>query len=158
MRWKPIKEAPGYSVSDHGDVRGPKSSALSAQYFRNGYQYVWLFVDKTKVRRRVHRLVASAFLQLIPGASEVNHLNGRRDDNRAENLQWVTSSQNKLHARDTLGKYGPRAVIGTNMDTGTIVEAVSVNALASLGFSPQNVSACLNGRRKTSANYTWRFK
>jgi hypothetical protein len=158
MRWKPIDEAPGYYVSDGGEVRGPRSDILSLQYFRNGYQYVWLHVDRQKVRRRVHRLVAKAFLLTIDGATEVNHLNGLRDDNRVENLAWVSSSQNKIHARDVLGKYNPRPIIGVHVSTGEVVEAPSVNAAALLGFSSQNISACLNGRRNTASNYTWRFK
>lgn len=158
MTWKEIEEAPGYFVSDSGEVKGPKSESLSLQYFRNGYQYVWLFIDRRKVRRRVHRLVAKAFLVREPGQTEVNHLNGLRDDNRSSNLEWCTPSQNKVHARDTLGKYNPRPVVGTDVTTGKTVEAASVNAVAHLGFSPQNVSACLNGRRKTTSNHTWRFK
>lgn len=63
----------------------------------SGYAIVWLW-KRNKVRAfTVHRLVAKAFL----GRSRkpvVNHLNGRKLDNRAKNLEWATHSENHLHA------------------------------------------------------------
>lgn len=48
----------------------------------------------------VHRLVAEAFLGQCPSGIEVNHKNGKRSDNRIENLEYVTRRENLRHAID----------------------------------------------------------
>lgn len=158
MKWAPVPGAPGYFASDAGLIKGPKSGELSQQFYKNGYKYVWLFAGGKKIRQRVHRLVLMAFNPPTSIALQVNHIDGDRANNALLNLEWVTSAQNKRHARDQLGSYQCRPVIGTNLKTGSETEFVSVNSTAEAGFSPQNISACLNGRRKTHANHTWRFK
>lgn len=52
----------------------------------------------------VHRLVAEAFIPNPMSLSEVNHKNGVRSDNRVANLEWVTSSENKRHSYNELGR------------------------------------------------------
>lgn len=59
--------------------------------------------DGKSKTHRVHRLVASAFLGPIPDGKEVNHRNGDKADNRAENLEVVTRSENIRHSIDVLG-------------------------------------------------------
>lgn len=113
MNWAGIDGFPGYQVSDTGLVRSldrviiqshptagtvkrrMKGKILSPGRCSNGYLTVRLLVG-TKFHL-VHRLVAVAF---VSGDSElqVNHKNGVRDDNRAENLEWLSCSDNHLHS------------------------------------------------------------
>lgn len=51
-----------------------------------------------KFRFLAHRLVAIAFIAKINGKDFVNHKNGRKYDNRADNLEWCTKSENSKHA------------------------------------------------------------
>ena len=60
--------------------------------------------DGEKRSVSVHRLVASAFLPNPASKPEVNHINGDRSDNRVENLEWATRSENEIHAFRVLGK------------------------------------------------------
>jgi hypothetical protein len=70
----------------------------------NGYLQVSLYRDRKRARLYVHRMVAIAFLGQQPPGCEVNHKNGDRDDPRAENLEWVTRSENHRHAYRVLGR------------------------------------------------------
>jgi len=69
-----------------------------------GYLQVSLWRDGKSKQRLVHRLVAVAFHGPAPEGCEVNHKNGIKDDARAENLEWVTRSENRHHAYKVLGQ------------------------------------------------------
>ncbi len=63
------------------------------------YRFVCLFKpDNKMVKRSIHRLVASAFIPNPEGKPEINHKNAIKHDNRVVNLEWVTGTENYLHA------------------------------------------------------------
>ena len=67
-----------------------------------GYCYVTISNNKTKKNYYVQRLVAEHFIENKDKKSQVNHKNKKRDDNRIENLEWVTNSENMLHANSSV--------------------------------------------------------
>ena len=88
-----------YSVSDRGSVRRDSSGRiLRASTDRDGYRQVSLCVGGCATTRKVHHLVAEAFLGAGPVGHEINHENGLKDDNRPDNLEWVTHEENMAHA------------------------------------------------------------
>ena len=110
--WKDIKGFEGiYQVSNLGNVRSldrkvfnkgnnswcnKKGRILKPTKDKGGYLYVGLY-DKENAKTssvKIHRLVALHFCTGYKQGLEVNHKNGVRDDNRSENLEWVTKSQN----------------------------------------------------------------
>lgn len=105
-RWRWVKGYEGvYQVSDQGQVkrvarsRGARPGRILRQRRdTNGYRSICLNARDHSGQYRVHRLVAEAFVPGYADGLEVNHINGDKADNRAENLEWVTHSENELHA------------------------------------------------------------
>jgi hypothetical protein len=107
---KQITDYPNYSVTEDGRVINNKTNReLKPILGRNGYYQVSL-CNSGKIKNvSIHRLVASAFLNNDENKREVNHINGIKTDNRVQNLEWNTSSENRQHAFDTgLKKYTER--------------------------------------------------
>lgn len=112
-----IKDFDDYYISKCGKVLSIKKyhstniRILKPQTNTWGYNHVHLN-NKFKT---VHRLVLSTFIPNINNLREVNHINGIKSDNRLDNLEWISSSENSLHAlknglqkptKPWLGKFG----------------------------------------------------
>lgn len=104
--WRPCACNDCYAVSDKGRVRRRRigvgtypGKILRVVTTKRGYRWVSLSDGKGKGRAYfVHRLVAEAFIGPRPAGLQVNHKNGLKADNRAENLEYVTPSENLKHA------------------------------------------------------------
>lgn len=99
--WRDIKGYPNYQISNYGRVWNTKKQRCVAQFTNNkGYKMVHMYAINGKRKNElVHRLVALAFIDNPEGKPEVNHINHIRDDNRLENLEWVTKSENNMLGR-----------------------------------------------------------
>jgi len=73
---------------------------LTLQKIRSGYLRVTLYNGNGYKRFLVHRLVAESFLPKQDGQTVVNHKDGNKENNKTSNLEWVTPSQNAIHAID----------------------------------------------------------
>lgn len=108
--WKDIPEYEGlYQVSNLGGVKRlkfDKERVLKPWLNKGGYYYLGLCKGGTSKKIFVHRLVMLAFV----GESDlqVNHVNGDKTDNRLENLEYCTGSENLQHAYDTGLRFGAK--------------------------------------------------
>ena len=104
-QWKPIEGTDGkYEVSNLGHVRtnGKRPGLLTLTKQKSGYRYAMIQLSNGKQKNcRVHRLVAEHFLPNPDNMKEVNHKDGNKDNNRADNLEWCTRSHNVKHSFDT---------------------------------------------------------
>lgn len=97
--WKIIEEFTDYEVSNLGIVRNQKTKIILKIHTQNrGYKIVNLKKENKSKGISLHRLVAIAFLPNPKNKPQVNHINGIKDDNRLENLEWCTGSENVNHS------------------------------------------------------------
>lgn len=86
-----------YQISNFGKVKSllnGKEKILKQKRNSKGYLSVALRKDNKIYYRKTHRLVGEAFVSNINNLPEIDHINTIRDDNRAENLRWVTHKEN----------------------------------------------------------------
>lgn len=100
--WKLIEGCTGYEISDLGRIRSLKFNnygrVIKLWKTKGGYSCAFLWKEGRPKTKDVHRLVAIHFVSNPENKREVNHINGNKIDNRAENLQWVSPSENQQHA------------------------------------------------------------
>ena len=124
--WRTVEEFDGqYEVSDWGNVRSVDKTLemcgnhnvkynrffpgklLSLISHPTGYITVRLSHQGKAKTRRVHKLVAQAFIPNEMAKAEINHINHDRHDNRVENIEWCTRQENEDHKYGK-GKHGKR--------------------------------------------------
>lgn len=111
--WKDMQGYEGlYQISDLGRIKSYprvvkckesneriiKSRILKQYHTSNHYLFVRLSKNKKQTNYRVHRLVALNFIDNPENKPCVNHIDGNKSNNRVDNLEWCTHSENMQHA------------------------------------------------------------
>lgn len=160
--WSKIDGYPWYEVSTHGRVKSLRRNVIMKPYYNDvtGYADVKLWDGKKHKTRTIHRIVAETFMDFDNHRGlEVNHIDGNKHNNRLDNLEWCTRSENARHAIETglftpykLPPYswnGKRVrIIETGEEFDTITECAN-----HIGGHKTAVSACLKGRVKSHLGY-----
>lgn len=165
--WRDIVGYEGYyEVSNLGRIRcceridkigrHKKSKILKLYKQHDGYLRICLHKDCKQKKFLVHRLVAETFIPNENESPEVNHINGKKDDNRVENLEWITREENMLHAFNTglATAWNKKKVIC--IETGEIFESTS-EAERIMKLCVNKVSAVCRGVRKSTGGYTFMY-
>ena len=94
-----------YTASEYikSKAKTKKGNILKGTQTNAGYKKVGLYKNGKGTFKYIHRMVLETFLPNENSEKlQVNHKDGDKSNNTLENLEWVTSSENKIHARDTL--------------------------------------------------------
>lgn len=131
---------------------------------------IGLFIEHKRISRKLHRLVAEAFIPNPGKKYAVNHINGIKTDNRVDNLEWVTKSENEKHAFEFLGKKSPsinlkhgksprsKKVYQYSLKNDFIKEwSCAKEASDKGGFCFKAISGNARGVTKTHGGFIWSF-
>ena len=175
--WKSIIGYEGYyEVSSLGRVRSLPRNKGQRMYGGkilklvdrgNKYLCVSLSVgNKKSPIISVHKLVALAFIENPNHLPQVNHIDGNKQNNRVENLEWADASMQALHAfklglrKQTKGAEDPKSktVYQYSLDKKLIHTWGSGMGAERNGYCSVSISACCRGyRNKTHKGYIWSF-
>lgn len=150
-QWRPVPDWP-YEASSLGRVRNSvaRRGHYRGKIVRPGQgKYlvaVLVALDGQRTMHYVHHLVAAAFLGPRPDGYQVNHINGDKHDNRDANLEYVTVSEQRLHAFRT-GLQRPGGLRGSDHPAAVLTEAdvLEVRRLHALGRFTQAAIAAQFG-------------
>jgi hypothetical protein len=166
--WKDIVGYEGlYQVSNLGNIKSVnKNKILSPKHNHDGYLRIQLWRKQHVIFVGIHRLVSEAFIENPDNKPFVNHINGIKNDNRLENLEWCTQRENINHAwKNGLSKSqinGKHSKAVDQLDlNGNYIKtfASQMEVERQLGIPHTQVSAvCLNKKNyNTAGGYKWRF-
>jgi len=153
--WKEIGNHKGYSVSNMGRVRRDADNRIKRLTpDTNGYLMTGFGTVPNQKLELVHRLVAQAFVENPLNKTQINHKNGVKSDNRADNLEWCTAQENDLHKTRVLCKSNGKPCVC--VETGEVFVNTRT-ASESLGLNGNAVSLCLRGYAKSAGGYHWQY-
>lgn len=167
--WKDIESYEGlYQISNYGRVKSLISGKILRNHNGKNTEYYKVSLSKFGKAKKynIHRLVAQSFVDNPEQKPQVNHINGDKYDNKAENLEWVTASENEFHAYATGLKNptrhpfnGAKSIPVVQMDKNRNVIKIypSLNEAGRNGFRSEDICKCCKGKLKTVGGYVWMY-
>lgn len=168
--WKNILGYENYQVSNLGRIKSlnynkTKHSKILKPDIRKDYLSITLYKNGIRNRFQVHRLVAINFLPNINNFPCVNHIDGNKQNNRVDNLEWCTYKQNIEHAIKTdlrnfnMGK-NPNAkkINQYDMQGAFIKQWDCMKTITNeLKISRYVIHKCCIGASKSVNDFIWRY-
>lgn len=162
--WKTIKNRPDYQISSYGRVKSLKSNRiLACTPHSDGFEKVRLWQNGKAKNYLIHRLVAQAFLPNPAQMRNVSHIDGCKNHNNVNNLEWATQKavvnrswnlgNSSLHTSRNIKVYQ------FSMDGSLIHIFASVKEAAqAVQRSTRSITRALTGYFHSSAGFRWSYK
>lgn len=150
---------PNYSVDQDGNVFNKEGQQMTPSYTHDGYQRVRLQRGLPRKMYRVHRIVCETFYGIDTEKPVVNHINGVRDDNRLENLEWCTIQRNnKIVPLDRRNLSSEIEVVQLSLE-GDLIKVFKSMAEATreTGVSSCNISRACKGVTRGTGGFLWQY-
>lgn len=189
--WKDIEDFPNYQVSNFGRIKSKERTVILENgrtkvvkskilkpclrtLGKNGNYYrITLYNNKNPKTINIHRIVAKSFVENPKNYNIINHIDGNKFNNRADNLEWCTQQHNVKESY-RLGLQGPnnrhsfpKGMKPHNITrvsqydlNGNFIKTYDSVLEATLVFVDKrtsNISLCLNGKTKTAYGYIWKY-
>lgn len=160
--WKCIEGYEGkYFVSNLGRIMNSKNHIMKPRLDKDGYELINLYSNKNSRTFKVHRLVASAFIEngnLLE--NEVNHKDEIKSNNKVENLEWCDHIYNNRYGSKPgkISDKNSKEVLQFDLNGNFIRSHKSTMKIQrDLGFRHSNISACCRGLYKRMYGYIWKY-
>lgn len=158
-----------YQVDTDGNVYAKNGKILKWSHNHSGYRMVNFYHNHTRKGFAIHTLVAETFLEHDTTHNQVNHIDGDKDNNCVENLEWATPKENTKHSIEVLGNdfsgannCNAKHIYGYDKNTHELIYFFPSLIDAGHYFSPddpkkarhiQNIISQINTRRGAKKSY-----
>lgn len=146
-----IPSTPKYYVSRCGQVCSDYSTKnywINPWSDKDGYLNISSYENGHKRNRKVHRLVAEAFIPNSDNLPLVNHIDEDKTNNHVSNLEWCTAQYNMMHSRHKIADKQAR-YFTVVAPTGEVLKGHNLSRFCEEHkLSRSHMSSVLNGRRK----------
>ena len=161
--WKLHPKYDNILVSDEGVVLRQKRGKWSElNQYPNARGYMRIGVAPGTIKQCVHTLVAETFVNNPDPDSKkyVNHIDGNKRNNRADNLEWVTASENQKHAYQN-GLKTPNYIQSRNksvriLETDEVYDGIN-DCARKINGNPAHIHDCVTGKRHTHRGYHFEY-
>lgn len=168
---KPLFLCEDYLVSDEGYILSKRGRKLKPSINHKGYKIVNLMIDGKRKGMAVHTAIMMTFKphEKINDSFQVNHIDGDKENNHIDNLEWVTPKQNMRHSVDILrnnvgeNHRNAKAIRGTHKKNGVVIEfATLIDGGRFFNhknprYGQNNIHKALSGRRNSAYGYIWEY-
>jgi hypothetical protein len=161
--WKDVVGYEGlYQISNKGNVFSIyKGKPLKICTHPRGYLMCGLYKDGKQLTKRVHRLVAQAFIPNPDNLPQVNHKDENKGNNCVENLEWCTDEYNRYYGTgiERNAKIHRKNVVQYSLDGKYIRTWEGINETArQLNIQASHIIECCQGKLNSTGGFVWKYE
>lgn len=162
--WASVKEYPNYQVSHKGNIRSLNYNRTGVvknmipKPDKWGYLICVLRNKNGKKTLHIHRLISDVFIPNPNRLSQINHIDGDKNNNSINNLEWCSQSYNMNHAYKNFLNPRQKGVVQKNSNGNVLNVFRSAHEASRVtGINRGNISNCCIGNTSHAGGYIWEY-